>query len=72
MAKSTVTTPAFEPEGMFNVRLTKVVQVGRLRLLPINTHQMKGGVLSQIVSEHGPGVVDRADPVQEAVDAADA
>ena len=56
-------SPAYEPGTTYNVRLKKVVTLGRLRLLPRNTHEILGAALNQIVADEGPEVVDAADPI---------
>lgn len=65
MAKAS-TKPAppapYEPERTYQVRLTRIVRVGALRLLPRNEHQLAGAALNALVAEHGLEIVDAAVP----------
>ena len=70
MAKST-TPPAYEPEALYDVRLTGIVRVGRLRLLPINRHQIVGAALNAVVAEYGAEVIESATLAPEAGNADD-
>lgn len=51
-------TPAFDEAKTYRVALNKVVSVGRLTLYPLDTHEMTGKALNEIVAEHGEGVID--------------
>jgi hypothetical protein len=50
--------PAFEDGKLYRVALNQVVSVGRLKLYPLDTHEVKGAALKAIVAEHGEEVID--------------
>lgn len=66
MAKAPVTPaeqPAFDDARQYRTRLNKVVSVGRLKLYPLDEHEMPGKTLNAIVAEFGLGVIDHVDPI---------
>ena len=63
--------PAYEPAATYDVRLNAVVRVGRLRLLPINRHQIVGAALNEVVAEYGADVIESATLAPEAGNADD-
>jgi hypothetical protein len=52
----------FDPETIYDVRLTRTVMVGRARIKPLGAHQMTGATLNAIVAEEGADAIDSADP----------
>jgi len=62
MPKPRTDAPAYEPETVYNVRLTRVVVVGRLKLLPRNAHELTGAALNGIVAAGGADAIESATP----------
>lgn len=57
--------PTYDPSKTYAVRLTRVVNVGRLRLLPRNPHEIRGDALNELVAAEGEDIIDAADPIAE-------
>jgi hypothetical protein len=53
---------AFDPETIYDVRLSRTVMVGRARIKPLGVHQMTGATLNAIVAEEGADAIDSAEP----------
>lgn len=62
-AKPTATTPAYEAEVEYNVRLMKPLVSDGIQFLPRHEHTMKGDFLNRLIAENGPDAIDTASPV---------
>jgi hypothetical protein len=60
MAKTKSPGSVYEPEVVYDVRLSRVVVLGRIKLLPRNAHELTGDALNEIVDLDGPDVIESA------------
>ncbi|MBG0796853.1 hypothetical protein IYX23_03975 [Methylocystis sp. L43] len=52
----------YDPEALYDVRLSRTVMVGRARIKPLGGHQMTGATLNAIVTEEGTDAIVSANP----------
>lgn len=60
--QSATSTGSYDPETIYEVRLSRTVMVGRARIKPLGGHQMTGATLNAIVAEEGTDAIVSADP----------
>jgi lipopolysaccharide export system protein LptA len=53
---------SYDPEMIYDVRLSRTVMVGRARIKPLGGHQMTGATLNAIVDEEGADAIVSANP----------
>lgn len=57
------TSPSsYDPETIYDVRLSRTVMVGRARIKPLGEHQITGATLNAIVDEEGADAIVSANP----------
>ena len=54
---------AFEADTTYRFRVTRSVEIARLKLRPIGEHEAKGNALTDVVAQYGPEVIVDARPV---------
>lgn len=54
--------PDYQPDTLYAVRFSRVVQFGAFRYFPRHAVLMQGSALNRIVEEHGADAVESAEP----------
>lgn len=54
--------PKYEATTIYVVKLTRPVQIGRAKLLPLHTHELSGTALTGLIEREGSDAVDTAQP----------
>lgn len=61
-AASPESASLYEPERIYDVRLSRAVKVGRATIKPMGVHQMTGAALIDIVAREGEDAIVSAQP----------
>lgn len=59
--QNTAPAPAYEPDAMYRFTLMRGVTVFGDRMRPIDQHEAKGSILSEIVAKEGADVITAAE-----------